>query len=61
MFEYNFELPRKRMTDTIIGGAIISCKSMYAIPPLVKKSAVILVPYAWVVDGTIKDLRENVA
>lgn len=61
MFEYNFELRRKQRTDPIIGGGVIQCKSMYAIPSLTGKSATILVPYAWVVDGTIKDLREDAA
>lgn len=61
MFEYNFELRRKRHSDPIISGGIIQCQSMYAIPPVAGKSAIILVPYAWVVDGTVKDLREDAA
>ena len=61
MFEYNFELRRKRHTDPIIGGGIIQCRSMYAIPPATGKTATILVPYAWVVDGTVKDLTEDAA
>ncbi|QPL10898.1 hypothetical protein PP754_gp057 [Pectobacterium phage Possum] len=61
MFEYNFELRRKRHSDPSIGGGIIQCQSMYNTPPVEGKSATILVPYAWVVDGTIKDLREDAA
>lgn len=61
MFKYNFELRRKRHTDPIIGGGIIQCQSMYAIPPVAGKSATILVPYAWVVDWTVKDLTEDAA
>lgn len=61
MFEYNFDLTKKRKSDSIIGGRIVNCKSMFAISPLTKQSATILVPYAWVVDGTVKDLREDAA
>lgn len=61
MFEYNFDLTKKRKSDSIIGGGIVNCKSMFAISPLTKQSATILVPYAWVVDGTVKDLREDAA
>lgn len=61
MFEYNFELRRKRHSDPIIGGGIIQCQSMYANPPVEGKSATNLVPYAGVVAGTVKDLREGAA
>lgn len=61
MFEYNFELRSTRTTDPIIGSGIVQCKSMFAIKPVSKDSAIVLVPYAWVVDGTVKDLRENAA
>ena len=61
MFEYNFELRRKRHSDPIIGGSIIQCRSMFAIPTVAGESATILVTYAWVVGGTVKDLRENAA
>jgi hypothetical protein len=61
MFEYNFELRRKRHSDPIIGGGIIQCQSMYAIPPIEGKLATILVPYAWVVGGTVKKLQEAAA
>lgn len=61
MFEYNFELRSKRTTDPIIGSGIVECKSMFAIKPASKDSAIVLVPYEWVVDGTVKDLQENAA
>jgi len=61
MFEYNFDLTKKRKSDSIIGSGIVECKSMFAIKPVSKNSAVVLVPYAWVVDGTVKDLREDAA
>lgn len=61
MFEYTFELRGKRTTDAIIGSGVIECRSMFAIKPVKKDSALVLVPYEWVVDGTVKDLRENAA
>lgn len=61
MFEYNFDLTKKRKSDPIIGNGIVNCKSMFAITPMTKQGATILVPYAWVVDGTVKDLREDAA
>ncbi len=61
MFEYNFELRRKRTTDALIGSGIVECKNMFAIKPVDKESAIVLVPYAWVVDGTVKNLSETAA
>lgn len=61
MFEYLFDYTKGRQGDTFIGGPVIACASMYAIPGLSKDTAIVLVPYAWASGGTAKDLREDAA
>jgi hypothetical protein len=61
MFEYLFDYTKGRQGDTLIGGPVIECASMYAIPGLTRNSAIVLVPYVWTKGGTVKDLREDAA